>query len=47
MRKREARLDQIENETHFRCWLRIERMFETMTADEFEAYATTGIPRTL
>jgi len=38
----EARLNRIENEFQFRCWLRRRRMFETMNADELEAYAITG-----
>lgn len=43
MRKRETRLEQIEREIHFRRWLRLQRIFETMTVDELEAYAITGI----
>jgi hypothetical protein len=43
MKKSEARLDQIENEIHFRCWLRRQRILETMTAGELEAYAISGI----
>jgi hypothetical protein len=43
MRKGEPRLEQVENELHFRCWLRSQRIFETMTAAELEAYAITGI----
>jgi hypothetical protein len=28
---------------HFRCWLSNQRILETMTADELEAYAISGV----
>ena len=37
------RLKRIEVQARFRHWLRIARIFETMTADELDAFAITGI----
>jgi len=36
------RLRCIEDEIRFRSWVRIQRIFETMTADELEAFAVSG-----
>jgi len=43
MAMRKARLDRVGNQVHFRHWLRMARIFATMTADELEDYAVTGI----
>jgi hypothetical protein len=43
MTRSEARLDRIENEIQFRRWLQTLRIFETMTVEELEAFAITGI----
>jgi hypothetical protein len=43
MSQAEKRLEGIENEIQFLHWLRTRRIFESMTADDLEAYAITGI----
>ena len=43
MTRSEARLERIAREVSFRVWFRRQRMFETMTANELEAYAVSGI----
>lgn len=39
----ETRLACLENELQLRRWLRLQRVFETMTANELEAFAITGV----
>jgi hypothetical protein len=42
MKAAKHRLKRIEVQARFKHWVRVQRIFETMTADELEAFAVSG-----